>query len=468
MKNVLIIAYHFPPARTGGVYRPVKISKYLPDFDWRPTILTVKNYQADVIDAGLLDELPAGTPIYAAYSLELERFENWVFKRIYGKQKPTVPAAPPQPQAAPSPETKSAPRQSTLKRLVLSPLRRFIHNKVNTPDAQVGWIPFAVLKGLRVIRREKIDVILSTSPPESSHVIALILSRLTGKPLVVDFRDPWTTHYNRQNIPALEMYTPYVSKSRLRYERWLERKALTRAGAIIHTGDGRADMVKQAFPMISAAKHHVITNGYDETDFAYAAHSDNGAERRLNLLSVGHIYVDSAINYFLAAMERVLNSPAAKNDVHLTFVSESIDDWRQRLASPPFAGNVEVLGFRPHKETVSRMAQADVLILMLPEGDKVMRDKIIAGRTFEYMRSGRPVMMIGWEGESSRMLEASGLGHFIPFDDTARIEELVLEFLAQKASGGVRAAPNWDYIRQYDRRTQTGRLAGLMNDLAGR
>ncbi len=465
MKNVLIIAYHFPPARSAGIYRPVKFAKYFPDFGWRPVILSVKNPEVEVTDASLLKQLPSETPIYLAYSVELERIENWVFQRIYGKPQPSDNSVPILPQA-PAEEPTAQRRESFLKRAILTPLRRFVHNVINTPDGKVGWIPFAVCKGLWVIWHEKIDVIFSTSPPESSHVIALILSYLTGKKLVVDFRDPWTTHDNRQNVAASAAWAPRVSKSRIRYERWLERRTLHRAGAIIHSGGGRADLVKAAFPMIPLEKHNVITNGYDEADFANRpAEKDPKQSKRLSLVSVGEIYTDSAIEHFLTAFEKVLKNPNGGQDISLTFVSESVEQWRQKLSNPPFAESVKVIGFRPHKEAVEWMVGADVLLLLLPKGTQVMQDKVIAGRTFEYMRSGRPILMIGWEGESSRILNASGLLRFIRFDDAEQVEKVILEFQRLKAEGRLDYTPNWEFIRQFDRRLQTGRLAGLMDSL---
>lgn len=465
MKNVLIIAYHFPPARSAGIYRPVKFAKYFPEFGWNPVILAVKNPDSKITDASLLKELPPNTKIYLSYSLELIRFENWVYERIYGRRQAQSP--PPRADIKAASAQAAAPiRQSPLKRLFLTPLRSFIHNVINTPDGMVGWIPFAVVKGLYIIWREKIDVIFSTSPPESGHVIALILSRLTRKRLVVDFRDPWTTHDNRQNLSASAAWAPRMSKSRIRYERWLERKTLQRAGAIIHTGNGRAQLVKSAFPSINSDKHHVITNGYDEADFAdLALPSNRASDPCLNIFSVGEIYMDSAIENFLMALERIFRAPSSGREIKVTFVSESVEMWKDKLSRPPFAGNVSVLGFRPHKEAVRMMTEADVLLLLLPSGSEVMRDRVIAGRTFEYMRAARPILMVGWEGESSRILEAGGLLTFISHDDIALMEKVILNFHTMKVAGDLNKAPNWEFLRQFDRRLQTGKLAGLMDGL---
>ena len=468
MKSVLIIAYHFPPARSAGIYRPVKFSKYLPDFGWRPVILSVKNPDTKIIDDSLLKELPENTKIYKAYSFEFVRIEDWVFEKIYGRRQ--YQAQPAKPRVSGDSNSPATPvRQSPLKRFVLTPLRNVIHNFVNTPDGKVGWIPFAIVKGLWIIWREKIDVILSTSPPESGHVIALILSFLTRKKLVVDFRDPWTTHDNRRNLETTALWAPRVSKSRFRYERWLERRTLSRAGAIIHTGNGRAQLVKESFPTIDAGKHHVITNGYDEADFAAIQPvSQDQTAKCLHIFSIGEIYTESGIECFLIDLENLIAGKGIGSEIKLTVVSESVEMWRERLSVPPFDKNVSVLGFRPHKEAVAMMTQADVLLLLVPSGSEVMRDRVIAGRTFEYMRSARPILMIGWEGESSRILSAGGTLTFVPHDDIKKIEHVILEFHRRKMAGELVANPNWEFVRQFDRKLQTGRLAGLMDSLIKR
>ena len=91
MKRVLIIAYHFPPARSAGIYRPLKFAKYLPDLGWEPVILTVKNYSSEIQDKSLLAELSDNTKIYRAFSIELQRLENWAFRKLFKRESTPSP-----------------------------------------------------------------------------------------------------------------------------------------------------------------------------------------------------------------------------------------------------------------------------------------------------------------------------------------------------------------------------------------
>jgi hypothetical protein len=451
MKKALIIAYDFPPARTGGVYRPVKFAKYLPEFGWTPVILTVKNYPKETLDSTLLNELPNDIKIYRAFSFEFERFENWAIKKLYNRHSNPETMTNSAAQVTNAPTTSNP---SLIKRLLFLPLHRFIENYIHIPDTKIGWIPLAVWVGLRAIRREKIDIIFSTSPPETVHLVARILSKLSGIPLITDFRDPWTTHYTRQDMNAF----------RTRREKILEQKVLTSATAIIHTGEGRARLVKEAFPKIDVQKHHVIFNGYDEADFNCTDTPDLGnifENGRFNLVSVGFIYPDTAFEYFMEGFSSALQNPAFAEKAKLILVGEQSLNCKELLSRPDLKPFITNTGFRPHNEAVACMAKADLLLLLIPKGDERMSDKIIAGRTFEYIRSGCPILMIGWDGESTRIIKQSGLGNFIIYNDVDKIAKVLHEYLQDTSNGQTSYKPNWDYITQFERRQLTKRLADL-------
>lgn len=464
-KNVLIIAYDFPPARTGGVYRPVKFAKYLPEFGWKPIILSVKNYSRTITDDSLLSQLPSDTKIYRAYSFELERLEEWLYKKIFGKNvnSPDVGYGSLHTDKTPK-QTDSPPQKTTkksfasfIKRTVFSPIQKLVFNYLYLPDSKIGWIPFAFFSGMRAIKSEKIDLIFSTSPPESSHVLAFLLSAFSRKPMIVDFRDPWTTHYwRRDKFP----------KTRQSLERSLEKVVLSRAKSIIHTGSGRAGLVKAEFTDIDSSKHAVITNGYDEGDFAdwdpVTVYSQNKSEK-LRFLNIGDVYPDSGITQLMDAFKIVCKKFSSAPPINIDFMGNLMESLVSSLSDPEFKGCVNIMGFKKHKEAIYEMLKADVLILVLPEGDIRMRDKIIAGKTFELIRSGRPILMVGYKGESSEIIEKSGLGKFIMCTNTDEIVATFFELLEKKSDDNLYPKPNWEYIRLFDRKYLTKNLADLFN-----
>ncbi len=453
MKKVLIIAYDFPPARTSGVYRTVKFAKFMIEYGWQPVILTVKNYPKELLDETLLKEIPPDTHIYYSYSWELKRFEKKVFNRFYKKkEQPSVN------------DDLINPVETRLKRTLVflikkylfSPLSSFTHGFLYTPDDKIGWLPMAVCKGLKAIRREKIDLIYSTSPPETNHVVGLLLKRLTGIPWLVDFRDPWTNHYNRKNRPHLQ----------LKVEDRLEHGILRKADAIVHASSGFSRLSEKTFTDISPDKFHVITNGFDEDDFKGLTVDEIYGQNKtsfLNFVSVGTIYENSGFYYFLKGLERVLRNKNIGPNLKVSLIGDIFQYWRELLSKPPFDGHINLLGYKQHQPTVRLMMAADVLLLTLPHGDILTRDKIIPGKIFELMRSGRPIFIVGCEGEASRIIEKSGLGNLVQYDDIDKIEKSVIEYYHKKRKGRLDVKPDWDYINQFNRKALTGKLVELFN-----
>ncbi len=449
MKKVLIIAYDFPPTRTSGVYRPLKFAKYLPEFGWQPIILTVKNYPREFMDETLLDQLPPETLIRRAYSWELIRLEKALFTRLF-KRTPQ----PAQSAEAPDPDKRKSRTTllSLIRKYLLSPLSWFTNSFLYVPDDKIGWLPLAVYKGLKTIRREKIDLIFSTSPPETNHIVALFLKLLTRKPWVADFRDPWTDNSIRPDFPRV----------RLKYENWLEHTVIRKADVVVHIGHGLAQMAREKFADISPEKHHVVTNGFDEADFEGLNDGEiceSNKTKYLNLVNVGTIYERSAFEHFLKGFAKALASQKISNDVRITFIGDVIPMWRPILGKQPFKDHVDLVGLKPHRETIRLMMAADVLLLISFAADERTRDKIITGKIFELIRTGRPIFMIGWKGECSEIVEKSGLGKFVPWHNVDLISKTIIEYYNRKVNDELKATPNWDYINRFERKGLTGDLA---------
>jgi glycosyltransferase involved in cell wall biosynthesis len=462
---VLMVAYDFPPRSTSGVYRPLKFAKYLPEFGWRPVILTVSNYPHDIIDETLLGELPECSAVYRAHSIEPKRWEEALFHNLYrkGSTGAPQPVRSNEPSEGASQETNSRQGgmsfKSMVKKLIFSPLSHLSHDYLYTPDEHVGWVPLAVAKGLQAIRRERVDVIITTSPPETNHLVGLWLSRLSGKPWIADFRDPWSDNFMKKTRP----------NARVNFERRTERKVLRKADIILHVGERMAQLSQSSFPEIDKSKHASITNGYDESDYRdfdaaqiYRAHQ----APQLSLLNVGTVYEDSAMMPLLAAYRNLVTKPEFAGQLKLTFMGKMLDEHIEAVSVPELKDHISLTGFVPHHDALHTMMASDVILLMPAKGDVNTNDKIIPGKLFELLRAGRPILMMGWEGESADMVRRSGSGIFVPAEDTAKIEEALKELIRRKKTGQLQTEPNWSYIRQFDRKVLTGRLAQLLDSLA--
>ena len=159
MKKVLIITYYWPPAGGAGVQRALKFVKYLPQFGWEPIVLTVEKSDSPVDDISLLNDIPNGTKVYKTKSLE--PFE--LYKKFTGKKSDSkIPS-----------DVLLDTKNASLK----DKLSKWIRLNVFIPDAKIGWKKYAVKKGLEIIKHEKIDVIFTTSPPQTVSLIGLELSK---------------------------------------------------------------------------------------------------------------------------------------------------------------------------------------------------------------------------------------------------------------------------------------------------
>ena len=231
-KTAFFVAYHFPPIRSGGVERTVKFTRYLPEFGYRPVVLTTSAFGRSEREDGALR---AWEPLHT-YRL--------LFNRGTG--------------SGPAPST--ARTRSPL----AAPLR-LLGRRLLVPDGQVTWTPAAAVKALRYLRRHEVDLICTTSPPASAHLVGWFLQRRTGLPWVADFRDSWI--YDPLD-PELED-RPF----RRELERRLEERVVNAADSVIATTEISAEYLGRAYPG-SAAKIEVITNGFDPLE----AEGDGGPE----------------------------------------------------------------------------------------------------------------------------------------------------------------------------------------------
>jgi hypothetical protein len=199
MKKVLIITYYWPPAGGPGVQRVLKFVKYLPELGWQPLVLTVKKGEYPAIDETLAKNIPPECKVFKTNIFE----PSDLYKRFLGMDdKAKIPTAV------------LADNNPGLKKQIANLIRLnfFI------PDAKIGWKKFAVEEGLKIIETEKPDLIFSSSPPPTVHLIAKKLAAKTNLKWVADFRDPWTDiHY-------------YEKQPRLFFAKYLDRKYGVYAG----------------------------------------------------------------------------------------------------------------------------------------------------------------------------------------------------------------------------------------------
>src|SRR5262249_49329400 len=219
MKKVLMVIFHYPPWSGGsGVHRALKFTKYLPEFGWQPIVLT-PSPRAYPLNGAKPCAIPDGIHVSRAFALDTAR--HLAFRGLYLKC-------------------------------------------MSLPDRWISWWPGAVAKGLTLLRRHRPDVIWSTYPIATTHLIALTLKRWSGLPWVADFRDPM-----KELDPNTNEEFPQDPTVR-RVNGWIERPTLEHCSRAVFTTRGTLNMYTCRFRNIPPERWSVIPNGYDEEDFITA------------------------------------------------------------------------------------------------------------------------------------------------------------------------------------------------------
>ena len=382
MKKVLIITYYWPPAGGAGVQRALKFVKYLPQFGWQPIVLTVQNPDSPVEDKSLAADIPNECKVYKTKSLE--PFE--IYKKFIGKSK-----------------NKKIPADVLLKKenaSIKEKLAQWIRINLFIPDAKIGWKYFAVKEGINIVNKENIDIIFSTSPPQTAGLIARSIAEKTNKKWIADFRDPWMEIVYYQNIKR-SAFTKF-------FDAKLEEKVLSSADGIVSISKGLIDLLKTK----ANNKFCLIPNGYDESDFEEIQQEKN---TEFTIAYTGSMS-DNRVPYpLLQALKRIIYNDGIK-DIKLRIVGR---------ATPRLTGliNKEGLGnyfiftsFLPHKESTKILQGSDALLLVID--DVPDNEGFLTGKIFEYLGCKKPVFAIGpVNGDANKILQETNSGEMVDYKD---------------------------------------------------
>ena len=425
MKRVLIITYYWPPSGGSGVQRWVKFAKYLPQEGWQPVVYTPENPELTTVDESLEAEIPPSvevlrTPIREPYDM----YRKLMGKKASGKEVTPI----------------SSGKKGLKQRLML-----WIRANLFVPDPRISWVRPSVRFLKEYLKRHPVDLMITTGPPQSMHLIGLKLHRETGLPWVADFRDPWSRHYS---LP----YLPLTQRS-LRKIRRMEQEVLDEASAVLTV----TPFVQKEYAAQTRTPVAMITNGYDEEDFA----ADVTPDGYFNLTQTGYLAADGNPAVLWKVLGEMAGKDAAFREqlrIRLAgLVDKAVYDSLDREGLRP---NLVDLGYCTHGTAIREQQAASVLLLPLRNAPE-MRN-ILPGKVFEYMAAHRPVLGFGQpDGIQAQLLKETGAGVTCDWEDEAGIRAFVQKAWEQHLAGGV-SAPRGE-VSQYSRRNLTRQLAELLD-----
>jgi glycosyltransferase involved in cell wall biosynthesis len=435
VRTVLVIAYYFPPAGGPGVQRVLKFVRYLRDFGWEPVVLTVDRGSYPELDPSLMSDVPDGVRVFRTPALDPLRIYGLLTGRGGGK----VPVG-----------------SLGEARSVGDKIARWIRANLFIPDARVGWYPFAVRMGERLISGDRasgigpIDAIVSSGPPHSVHLIARTLSRRTAIPWVADFRDPWVDINYAEELPRSVL------------ARWIdqafESSVLRQASRVTTVSPSWARLLSDK--PAGGQPVEVIHNGFDEEDFPPGdAALDPG---RFFLSHIGSLYASRnpvALWEALSKLDSAGKIPALMFRVAGSIdpgIERSLDEWGLRKMA-------QVEGYISHEEAV-RMMRSSHLQLLSIEHFPAERG-MITGKLYEYLAAGRPVLALGPAGgDAAELLRATGGGTLFRRDAVSDIANEIERHYLAWAAGRPLGGASMEAIAPFSRKRQTERLAAVLEE----
>jgi hypothetical protein len=462
IRRVLVVAYVFPPAGGAGVQRVTKFVKYLPEFGWDCSVLTVANPSVPVFDETLAKDVPESTVVRLAKTLE----PGYALKNAV---------------SAGSGGASSTKQSGGLKQLIKSAVRA-AGNAFLQPDAQILWYPGAVKEGLQLLSELKHDAIFVTAPPFSSFVTGAALSRRSGLPLIVDYRDEWGISNRFQENRQKSSFSH-------RLQDRMQHKVLRQASAVIATTGRSAESVRQSVERAgSSATVSCIYNGYDAADFPKVAddalnfstgdstihreasdlkpeEATPSNERPLRIAYVGTLWNLTSIEPVVSTLEKLAAEDRKKAErIELVVAgrrTDAQDEILDRLESLPCRLIRE--DYVEHCRAIEIMSQADVQCLLLSDVPEAGR--VVPAKTFEYLALGRKILYVGPDGEVSEILSGfSQAESFLPAD-ADRIADYLSRQLDDLANGS--ASAKTASATRFERRSLTRQLAELLNQTCG-
>ena len=411
-KNILLISYYFPPLGMGGVGRSYALYKYLPEFGYNVTVLTVRNILYPEHDFSLLDSEDEKSIIRSG-SMDPSR----ILYRA-GKRKGV---------SAGSGRSKAA----------------FFYY----PDSKRGWVPFALHKAKEIVKDRRIDVVITTSPPPSAHLVGIKLKAAFGIPWVADFRDLWF---------SLPIESVYPTRFQIKYARNLKERIVHSADSIVAVNNSIRDYL---------GRGEVIMNGADADIAGEWKRGAAGDKDRFVIGILGTINELCPVEPLLEAVAGILpENPDLSRRLRIVHVGHCDLKVSSNLVSKYSLSDIVTLrGYLPKKEAISSLASVDLLYLSVNRFDN---HDILPGRIFDYLVSGKPILgVVPTNSDAAALLGEYNFGKTVEPEQTTETADYILSLYESKMTNNRKADECKIDISKFSTRTMAEKYAELLGKI---
>jgi len=429
-KKVLIITYYWIPSGGAGVQRWVKFAKYLRDFGWEPIIYTPENPEFPSIDYSFEKDIPSDikiikTPIWEPYNF---------YRKLSGKKNEPINAG----------FISENKKQSWKDKLSI-----WIRGNFLIPDPRRFWIKPSVKFLTNYLQENQIDAIITTGPPHSMHMIGLgIKKNFPNLPWLADFRDPWT------NIDFYKDLNLSFIADKIHHHQ--ENEIIQNADCVLVVSKG----MKEEYELLHPKNIQVISNGYDESDV------QAGKLKLDEKFSISHIgTLNAARNpktLWKILAKICFENQEFKTDLQIQLVGKVDFSVINDISCLNLQDNLLKIDYLSHKEAIEMQQSSQVLLLLINQSGNAKG--ILTGKFFEYLAAKRPILAIGpTDGDAAAILNETGAGKMVDFDDEINSRKVILDFYIQFKSKSLNIKT--ESVERFSRRSLTGELAKLLDTL---
>ena len=408
-RRALVVAFCFPPHAAIGTHRTIRLVTHLASHGWHVDVLTVApdTFLAGTpTDPDLLRSIPTTARVVRARALRgLSTLGRWVEPLKRAVRRAPEPAA----AAPPAHAEKGAAGQRPGVKTLLEELCAM-------PDKEIGWFLPAILVGTKAFWKTPPDVIFSSAPPWTTHLVAKALAGILGTRWVADFRDPWVR----------SPWTRYRTGVASAWAARLEAGAVRSADAVLFTTDSARREFAAHYSDLAGTRFRTVPNGCDPSELPA---DEAGPSDKFVLLHAGSLYGGRSPVPLLHAVGSLCRRDAqAASRLRVRFLGSTGFPGVDIEALCREMGIGDVVEFLPRvdrRQSLREMRRASALLLL--QAGTAMA---IPGKLYEYLAVGRPVLALCEAGEMSQMIQDHRVGLVVPGLDEPAIEQALAELLA--------------------------------------
>ncbi|MDX9923870.1 MAG: glycosyltransferase [Ignavibacteriaceae bacterium] len=416
MYKVLILSYYFPPMGLSGVQRTAKFVKYMPQFNWQPTVITTGKTAYFAHDLALLKEVEAT-------GVEIIRTEAFDLNSVLGNKYGTV----------------------TMPQEFIRKLMSNISKALFIPDNKFSWAKKAYEVAREKLKNEHFDILYVTIPPFSPFSYAAKLKKEFDIPLFVDYRDLWfgnhfafyPTPYHKYKHKKLEYAALKASTKAIVINRRIKEKLIT------------------MYKFLTFDDVNIIPHGFDQEDFDKEPVLPKDPTK-MKISYAGIFYETITPEYFLKAFKKLtVERPDIASNIKLEFIGHLRKKNKKLITSLGLNQYVIDLGYMEHPDVIKRLKSTDVLWMMI--GESKNSETISTGKLFEYLGSRKPILGCVPDGAAKTALTEYGASYITNPYDIDEIKNAIIKINADYKSGSL-PIPKEEFVIKHDRKYLTEQL----------